>query len=348
MEHRSYMKRERRGPKSVFFVLFALIFSSLFGVVSSDSIDENNLKNVEKISPELIEILPHDPLAFTQGLAYFNGQIYESTGLYGESSLRVVNTTTGAIEQITNLSDQYFAEGISILNNSIIQLTWRENIGFIYNISTLEKVGEFSINGEGWGLCTTGEGNIWLSDGSFQLSKVNPNNLSSIIDTLTIYYNGSPINRLNELECPNNSGLIYSNIWLEDRILSINSSTGDVCMEYDFSNIRLQYENNNSKELNGIAYVGESSLFWVTGKNWSNYYLVELPGDSDQCNVLEKSDDCCDDDVFSPFRMIIIIIIGIFIMPFSWPIFGMIFYKIFKRQTQHPPPTRNKRDLPEE
>ena len=264
------------GHKSVLFLFFILLFSSFSGLVSSDSSTDSEVNNVEIIFPEVIDTLPHDSLAFTQGLLFLDGKLYESTGLYGESSLRVVNTTTGEIEKIANLSETYFAEGISVSNGNIIQLTWRENIGFIYNISTLEQIDSFSFDGEGWGLCSTPNGEIWYSDGSYQISKLNPNNLSSVIYSQTVYYNNSPINRLNELECPFDSGLIYANVWLEDRILAINSSSGNVCSEYDFSHIRVQYENNNSKELNGIAYDEESSLFWITGKNWSNYYLCLL------------------------------------------------------------------------
>ena len=172
--------------------------------------------------------------------------------------------------------------------------------------------------------------------------------MSSILETLTIYYENSPINRLNELECPFDSGLIYSNIWLEDKILAISPSSGNVCSEYDFSEIRQQFENNNSKELNGIAYDSQSSLFWITGKNWSNYYLVDLEAHSEDCQISEKLDNCCNDDNFSPLKVILLIIVGIFFMPFSWPIFGMIFYKIFRRQTQQPPPPRNIEELSEE
>ena len=141
--------------------------------------------------------------------------------------------------------------------------------------------------------------------------------------------------------------MIYANVWLEDRILAINSSSGNVCSEYDFSHIRIQYENNNSKELNGIAYDEDSSLFWITGKNWSNYYLVDLASDSVDCQVAEKSSDCCNNRNYSYLQIILVIIIGIFVMPFSWPLFGMLFYKIFRRQTQHTPPSRSIEDTPE-
>ena len=335
------------GHKSVLFLFFILLFSSFSGLVSSDSSTDSEVNNVEIIFPEVIDTLPHDSLAFTQGLLFLDGKLYESTGLYGESSLRVVNTTTGEIEKIANLSETYFAEGISVSNGNIIQLTWRENIGFIYNSSTLEAIGNFSINGEGWGICSTQSGNLWLSDGSYQLSKIDSSNLSSIVGSLTVFYNNSPINRLNELECPSDSGFIYSNIWLEDKILAINPNSGNVCSEFDFSEIRQQFENNYSRELNGIAFDDSSSFFWITGKNWSNYYLVDLNSDSVDCQVTEKSSDCCKNRNYSYLQIILVIIIAIIVMPFSWPIFGMLFYKIFRRQTQHTPPSRSIEDTPE-
>ena len=119
------MVGQGRGHKSVSLLFFILLFPSFLGIVSSDSTPDTELNYVERIFPEVIETLPHDPSSFTQGLVFLDGKLYESTGLYGESSLRVVNITTGEVEQITNLSDTYFAEGISVSNNSIIQLTCR-------------------------------------------------------------------------------------------------------------------------------------------------------------------------------------------------------------------------------
>ena len=115
-------------------------------------------------------------------------------------------------------------------------------------------MGNFTYDGEGWGLCSTDNDRLWFSDGSYQLTEMSSENFSLSNLGLTIRYNNSPINRMNELECPFDSGLIYANIWLEDRIVSINQYTGDVCFEYDLTNIRNQYENESSRELNGIAY----------------------------------------------------------------------------------------------
>ena len=344
MEHRSYMISEGGGGKSVSILIFILVFSIFSSLVSSDStsIDEPHI--VEVISPEVIQVIPHDSSAFTQGLLVHNGKIYESTGLYGESSLRIINTSTGVVEQIIQLSDNYFAEGLAIINNTLIQLTWKENIGFIYNSTSLELLGNFTYEGEGWGLCSN-HNNLWFSDGSYQLSKISSENLSFFDEPLTIEYNNSPINMINELECPFNSGLIYANIWLEDRIISISESTGDVCFEYDLTDIRSQYENENSGELNGIAYDSSNSLFWITGKNWSNYYLVDLNGTSQDCQLIEQLDI---KSSTSSVEIILIIILGIFIMPFSWPFFGLIFYKLFRRQTQHTPPSGTTEDVHEE
>ena len=336
MEHRSYMIRQGGGTKSVLILILVFFFSIFSPLVLSDTPSSPNNYEVEIIEPEVVDIIPHDPHAFTQGLSIHNGKIFESTGLYGESSLRIVNISTGHIEKIVNLTDEYFAEGIAIINDSLIQLTWKENTGFLYNTSSLETIGNFTYEGEGWGLCSTDDNNLWLSDGSFQISKRDPENLSISNNLLTIKYNNSPINRLNELECPFENSLIYANIWLEDRIVSISQSTGDVCFEYDFTNIRLEYENENSRELNGIAYDESSSLFLITGKNWSNYYLVDFNSSFHDCQIIEST---VVGDNFSYFQYAVIIAVAIFLMPFSWPTFVLIFYKLLRRQTQHPPPS---------
>jgi len=336
MEHRSYMIKQGGHLKSVSFLFFIVVFSSFSPLVSSDSSSNIEASEVKILIPEVIDIVVHDSSAFTQGLLIHDNKLYESTGLYGESSLRIVNISNGEVEKIIHLSDDYFAEGLAIVDNSLIQLTWKENVGFLYNSSSLELIGNFTYDGEGWGLCSTLSGNLWFSDGSYQLSRMSSDNFSFSENHLTIRYNNSPINRLNELECPFDSGLIYSNVWLEDRIIAINPSTGDVCLEYDFTELRAQYENEESRELNGIAYDSNNSLFWITGKNWSNYYLVDLQGTSQDCQPIVEVNT---NDSRSYLRILVFILIGIFVMPFSWPLFGLIFYKLFRRQTQQPPPS---------
>ena len=336
MEHRSYMISQGGGVKSVSILILVFFFSTFSPLVLSDTPSSLDTYEVEIIEPEVVEIIPHDPHAFTQGLLIHNSKIYESTGLYGESSLRIINISTGEVEKIVNLTDEYFAEGIAIVNNSLIQLTWKENIGFLYNSSSLEIIGNFTYEGEGWGICSTANNNLWFSDGSFQISQKSSENFSISNDFLTVKYNNSPINRLNELECPFENSLIYANIWLEDRIVSISQSTGDVCFEYDFTNIRLEYENENSRELNGIAYDESSSLFLITGKNWSNYYLVDFNRSFQDCQIIEE---VVVENNPSYLQYIVIIAVAIFLMPSSWPTFVLVFYKLLRRQTQHPPPS---------
>ena len=171
------MIKQGGSVKSVSIMIFILIFSTFSSLVSSDSpyIDESHI--VEIIDPEVIQVIPHNSSAFTQGLIFHNGKIYESTGLYGESSLRIINTSTGLVEKMIQLSDDYFAEGLTIVNNTLVQLTWKENIGFLYNSSSLELLGNFTYEGEGWGLCNN-QNNLWFSDGSYQLSKISPETFS--------------------------------------------------------------------------------------------------------------------------------------------------------------------------
>jgi glutamine cyclotransferase len=339
MEHRSYMIKHGGCRKSVSILFFIIVFSSFSAIVSSNSHDFSEYYEVEIVSPPIIEKIPHDTSAFTQGLLIYDGFLYESTGLYGKSSLRIVNMSNGEVEKMITLPENYFAEGLAMINQSLIQLTWNGNIGFIYNSSSLESIGNFTYDGEGWGICNTESNKLWFSDGSYELFNFIPENLSLSELSLIIRYNGSTINRLNELECPSNSGLIFANVWFEDRIIGINQSTGQVCVEYDISEIRAQYESTTSRELNGIAYDSESSLFWITGKNWSNYYVVDLQVYTNDCISQEYLEDCCFKDEWPFLRILVLIIIGIFAMPFSWPLFGMIFYKLFRRQTHASPPS---------
>ena len=134
--------------------------------------ESESVWEVKVIEPEVVSIVPHDPTAFTQGLEIHDGKFYESTGLYGESSVRIVNMTTGEIELQRDLPDQYFGEGLTIWNDSVIQLTWREKTGFIYDIDTLEPIGNFSYDGEGWCICDSPYEGLWFSDGSSELCRL--------------------------------------------------------------------------------------------------------------------------------------------------------------------------------
>jgi len=319
----------------VIFCIISSIFYPLLRVTS----ETPEVWQLEVIEPELISQVPHDNFAFTQGLEIYEGKFYESTGLYGQSSVRIVNMSTGQIEAQYNLSDDYFAEGLTIWNNSIIQLTWKENIGFIYDLQTLQQIGNFSYQGEGWGICNSNETGLWLSDGSGHLRNSN-NSTISFIKSLEVMIGGGPSERWNELECLSNNDHILANKWFDDSIYLIQTSSGFVCQRVDFSTIREQYESESSGVLNGIAEDPVTGNFWVTGKNWSNYYEVkiEFSNLSSNCQINSSttpSDDCLDchkDDYLETFNRALVLV--------SIPLLWLIYSALSKRQTEKPPVIR--------
>lgn len=226
-------------------------------------------------SYKIINEFPHDPEAFTQGLEYHNGVLYESTGQYdGRSSLRRVNLNTGEILKKIHLDNQYFGEGMTIVDNRIIQLTWQENLAFIYDLNTFDKKGEYQYGRfkEGWGLCFDGERFI-LSDGTNQLYFLNKETFLEEHSVL-VYNNQGAVNMLNELEYID--GKVYANVYQKDIIVIINPQTGAVEGEINLIGIypeknERQYDN----ELNGIAYDRNGNRLFVTGKNWTKLFEIE-------------------------------------------------------------------------
>jgi glutamine cyclotransferase len=215
---------------------------------------------------------PHDPTAFTQGLVYHDGVFYEGTGLYGESSLRIVNSTSGEILEKVNLPDNYFGEGVTILGEYVYQLTWKGHIGFVYDFE-LNLISNFSIQGEGWGLTNDGI-HLILSNGTSTISYINSTTLR-IIDTLNVTYDGKDVNMINELEFIN--GYIYANIWQTNSIAIIDPISGEVASWIDLTGIQNKLDYMTSIDvLNGIAYDHETGNFFLTGKLWPNLFEIKL------------------------------------------------------------------------
>lgn len=222
----------------------------------------------------IIQEYPHDIDAYTQGLEFFNDILYESTGQYGKSSLRKTNYQTGEILQKIDLDRAYFGEGITILNNKIYQLTWKENTGFIYDVNTLEKTGSFvySKSPEGWGLCNDGK-TIYKSDGTDKIWTLNPNNLTEE-SFIEIYTNTSRIKSVNELEWIDDK--IYANIYQQNAIAIINPQNGAVEGVIDLSDLQKKVKQHQFLDvLNGIAYKKESNTLFITGKNWNKLFEIE-------------------------------------------------------------------------
>lgn len=222
---------------------------------------------------EILNTYPHDPTCYTQGLLFDGGFIYESCGTYGNSSLRRVNPENGVVLQMFGLDADYFAEGLTLLNDKLYQLTWRENTGFIYDPQSLETLGTFHYQTQGWGLTTDGSALI-LSDGSNTLYWLDPATMQ-ILRQVNVTFQQQPIERLNELEYIN--GRIFANVYLTETIAVINPADGIVLSLIDLSNLRPEKNRQVQGEvLNGIAYDALAGKLYVTGKNWSSLYEIRL------------------------------------------------------------------------
>jgi glutaminyl-peptide cyclotransferase len=223
---------------------------------------------------EIVNTFPHDPRAFTQGLEYLNGYLYESTGLRGESSLRRVNLETGEVVQMRELDDEHFGEGLTIFDGRIFQLTWQAGVGFIYDLETFDLIGEFSYQGEGWGLTNDGD-RLIMSDGSNTLFFRDPDTFEEI-GKVDVYDDHGPVMMLNELEYI--EGEVWANIWLEDVIVVIDPESGQVTRRINLTGL-LQPEDQGDRRvdvLNGIAYDQDQGRIFVTGKLWPALYEIEL------------------------------------------------------------------------
>lgn len=213
----------------------------------------------------------HDENAYTQGLVYEDGSLYESTGLYGHSTLRRVNLETGEVLQLYSLPDGYFGEGIAIVGNKIIQLTWLENRGFVYDKHSFELVQEFSYPTEGWGI--TYDGNqLIMSDGTANLYFLDPQTFERVGQVEV--HETAPVTQINELEYI--KGKVYANIWREEKIAIINPQTGEVEGWIDLSGIQNVENQNSDKVLNGIAYDVEDDRLFVTGKMWPHVFEIKV------------------------------------------------------------------------
>lgn len=228
---------------------------------------------VQNFGFEIVNIWPHDPSAFTQGLVFLDGKMIESTGQVGRSSLRNVEIQTGRILKKIDVPPPYFAEGITLLDNKIYQLTWEQQLGFIYDAQSFEKLGEFKYDGEGWGLTTDGRSLI-LSDGSNRIRFIDPDSFQ-VTKTIAVMDAKVPVSDLNELEFVN--GEIYANIWHDDRIAVVNPQTGRVTAWIDLAGL-LQPGDVEDPEavLNGIAYDQSTERFFVTGKLWPKLFELKI------------------------------------------------------------------------
>jgi glutaminyl-peptide cyclotransferase len=223
-------------------------------------------------SVEQVRSYPHDSTAFTQGLVWRGGRLYESTGRYGESTLRLVELETGRVLQRAELGQQYFAEGLAAVGDSLYQLTWKEGVAFIWDPATLRKISQVSYNGEGWGLTSDGQ-RLIVSDGSSYLSFVDPVTFQ-LDTTLRVTDAGRPVDQLNELEWV--KGEVWANVWHTQRIARIDPRTGRVKGWLDFTPL-IPPVSDPEAVLNGIAYDPDADRLLVTGKLWPRLYEIRVP-----------------------------------------------------------------------
>jgi glutamine cyclotransferase len=223
----------------------------------------------------IVNTYPHDTSAYTEGLFYSDGFLYESSGSGnqpGISTLRREDLTTGNVLQEYTLPAQYFGEGIAIVNNTIIQLTWQSNIGFIYNKTTFAVLGNFTYPTQGWGLTYDGK-NLIMSDGTDHLYFLNPTTFQQT-GQIQVHEGNTPVDNVNSLDYIN--GEVYANIWLTNTIVIINPETGQVKASINFTGLPDENNSNPNAVLNGIAYDQQNNRLFVTGKDWPNLYQIKL------------------------------------------------------------------------
>ncbi len=221
----------------------------------------------------VINTFPHDPEAFTQGLVYHDGLLYEGTGLRGQSTVRIVELETGEVTRIHHMPPEYFGEGITLIGERIIQITWKSRVGFVYDKHTLEALGTFGIATEGWGLTHDGTSLI-LSDGTPTLHFLDP---ETFMETRTVEVRDGDeaVRSINELEYID--GEVYANIWRTDLIARIDPFTGSVLGWLDLAGLKEYIDPEAPIDvLNGIAYDDETGHLFVTGKLWPLLFEIEL------------------------------------------------------------------------
>jgi len=221
---------------------------------------------------QLVKSYPHDRQAFTQGLVYLDGFLYEGTGLHGQSGIRKVRLENGEVVQHRPLDKQYFGEGIAVWGRTIVQLTWQSEIGFVYDLASFEPVKTFGYTGEGWGLTHDGT-RLIMSDGTPTLRFLDPGSFEET-GRLTVRDGGVPVDDLNELEWV--KGEIYANVWQRERLARINPKTGRVTGWVDLTGLLSPIERMGTDVMNGIAYDEKGDRLFVTGKLWPRLFEIRV------------------------------------------------------------------------
>jgi len=262
----------RLRPAPIGLLFLGLCLTAIGCSASAESSSEE--VEVSQINKAVVVAThPHDSTAYTQGLEFVGGQLLESTGRIGESSLRLVEPATGRVTSRVAV-DELFAEGATVVGDAIYQLTWTEETLIVYDLDGLTERGRQSYEGEGWGLCLGTDGLV-MSNGSSELT-VRDRETFEVLDVVPVTdADGRPVVALNELECVEDR--VWANIYQSDEIIEIDPATGQVTRSVDLSAlVPDQYVGDSDNVLNGIAYDDETGRFWLTGKRWPVIYEVEL------------------------------------------------------------------------
>ena len=248
-----------------------ILFLSVSIIISLEKSNQATT-TAQQYTFSVVKTYPHDQNAFTEGLFFTDGYIYESTGLNGASKLRRVDLASGQVLQEIALPDEFFGEGIALVNDTIIQLTWQSHIGFVYDKNSFALLGNFSYPTEGWGLTFDGK-RLIMSDGSGSLLFLDPVTFQQV-GQVQVCDRNAVVSNLNELEYVN--GDVYANIFEQQKIAIINPETGQVKAWIDLSGLQVSAGFYGEKMLNGIAYDAKDNRLFVTGKDWAQLYEIKL------------------------------------------------------------------------
>jgi glutaminyl-peptide cyclotransferase len=258
-----------KGPRRGLGVVLALI---LLGVLTVIEPAAQNVMPAERLRVHVVRSYPHDRRAFTQGLVFDNGKLFESTGQVGQSSLREVEIATGRVIRKVDVPPPIFGEGLALVGNQLIQLTWQNGRALVYDKHTFARTGEHAYKGEGWGLCTSGQ-ELVMTDGSATLTFRRTRDFG-VIRTVTVTLDGQPLPQVNELECVGPH--VYANVWMRDLIVRIDPKSGRVTQRIDAPNLLSPIERQGIDVLNGIAYDPGDQTFLITGKLWPKLFRVRF------------------------------------------------------------------------
>jgi glutaminyl-peptide cyclotransferase len=225
---------------------------------------------VARLQVKVLAEYPHDPEAYTQGLLWHQGWLYESTGRYGQSSVRRYRPGDQEISERTPLDAALFGEGLALVDRTLVQITWKDGVAFWYAADGLERLREHRYAGEGWGLTYDGT-TLWMSDGSHVLTRRDPETLE-VKERLMVRRHGAPLDRLNELEWV--AGWLYANVYQTDEIVRIDPVSGEVVATIDASRLLQPDEAAAAEVLNGIAHRPDTNTYFLTGKLWPKIFEV--------------------------------------------------------------------------